>query len=72
MDLDLIRDNAVWKRDNCRHYLEDDYCNNWYWSKEVKGWKMRKETVNGRTVHRISVRDHPMFCTACPHYTKRY
>ncbi len=71
IDLDLIRDNAVWKRDNCRHYLEDGYCNNWYWNKEVKGWKMREDTVKGKTVYRLSVRDHPMHCAACPYYAER-
>ena len=39
----------MWKRDYCKYCLEDGYCHNWFWRREVKKWKMRKDTVNGRT-----------------------
>ena len=69
--IDLIELNARWKRDNCRYYRGDGYCYNWYWSKKVERWKMKKDVVDGKTVYRLNVKEHVMHCANCPSFERR-
>ena len=71
-DLNPIRYYGLWKRSYCIYYNDKEgYCSYWYWKDEVKLFEMRKDTVNGRTVYRISVVDYPTFCALCPYYVVR-
>jgi transcriptional regulator with XRE-family HTH domain len=55
----------------CKWLDRDGYCTRWHWDEEVKGWNMRPDIVEGRTVYRLNVKKHPLICTACPVYEPR-
>ena len=55
----------------CKWLSKDGYCELWHWSNRVRGWDMKPDTENGKTVYRLNVKKHPLICTACPSYTPR-
>ena len=77
-----LKDSIDWIRSSVERRLRDDYngckwldgggyCTLWYWHEKVKGWNMRPDTKEGRTVYRLNVKKHPLICTACPSYEPR-
>jgi len=55
----------------CKWLDGDGYCTCWYWYERVRGWSMRPDKVEGRTVYRLNAKKHPLICTACPSYEPR-
>jgi len=55
----------------CKWLDKDGYCTLWYWYEKVRGWSMRPDKVEGRTVYRLNAKKHPLICTACPSYEPR-
>jgi predicted transcriptional regulator len=73
--IDWIRGSARLRlrddEDGCKWLDKDGYCILWYWSDRVRGWDMKPDTVNGKTVYKLNVKKHPLICAACPSYTPR-
>jgi len=55
----------------CSWLDREGYCTLWYWYERVRGWKMRPDVVEGRTVYRLNAKKHSLICTACPSYRPR-
>jgi predicted RNase H-like nuclease (RuvC/YqgF family) len=74
-NMDLILANAKRRvRDDnnrCKHIDKDGYCTYWYWYNKIDDWNMKPDIVNGKTVYKINVKEHPLICTACPAYEPR-
>jgi len=69
--IDMMRLNAVWKRDHCRYFRDDGYCYNWHWHKKVAGWEMKKDIVGEKAIYRLNVKRHAMYCSTCPSFKRR-
>jgi transcriptional regulator with XRE-family HTH domain len=77
-----LADSISWIRSSAERRLRDDhngckwldrsgYCTRWYLYEKVRGWDMRPDIVEGRTVYMLNVKKHPLICTACPYYEPR-